>query len=88
MYKAGLKIYELLDMCRLPELQYNIIIFYIHMQMALPAEAKDTAEWLNRSTSHIVKKYFLQLLLILLIPPASFADNPFTYIHEVAFEMM
>jgi hypothetical protein len=24
----------------------------------------------------------------LIIPPASFADNPFTYVHEVAFEMM
>jgi hypothetical protein len=26
--------------------------------------------------------------LILTIPPASFADNPFTYVHEVAFEMI
>jgi hypothetical protein len=24
----------------------------------------------------------------LIIPPASFADNPFTYVHEVAFEMI
>jgi hypothetical protein len=24
----------------------------------------------------------------LIISPASFADNPFTYVHEVAFEMM
>jgi hypothetical protein len=25
---------------------------------------------------------------ILIIPPVSFADNPFTYVHEVAFEMI
>jgi hypothetical protein len=25
---------------------------------------------------------------ILMILPASFADNPFTYVHEVAFEMI
>jgi hypothetical protein len=25
---------------------------------------------------------------ILIIPAASFADNPFTYVHEVAFEMI
>jgi hypothetical protein len=25
---------------------------------------------------------------ILIIPPVSFADNPFAYVHEVAFEMI
>jgi hypothetical protein len=49
----------------------------------------------SRYRQTIVNKNFLQLLLavvrpraqILIIPPASFAD-PFTYVHEVAFEII
>jgi hypothetical protein len=40
------------------------------------------------TTFTISTNYRKQIFWILIIPPASFTDNPFMYVHEVAFEMI